>query len=177
MRLCVSPPPFSQGNEREMPPTAVVKAEHTYQIWFRVHVAISPEHTHSRDHPHRALSSVPHVRLQTSSLPCLARKNASRRLLFLSTMRASVVYLFSIGQGFVTLISWPSKHPSSLCPTSDASVANTINAAFLFRAGDKALVTPQGRCGKSTCVAPEVFYDQVSQSVSQSSGRKFRVVP
>lgn len=31
-----------------------------------------------------------------------------------------------------------------------------------FRAGDKTLVTPQGRCGKSTCVAPEVFYDQVS---------------
>eukprot|EP00903_Cladosiphon_okamuranus_P006973 g6786.t1 len=27
--------------------------------------------------------------------------------------------------------------------------------------GEKALVTPQGRCGKSTCVAPEVFYDQV----------------
>eukprot|EP00752_Nemacystus_decipiens_P006994 g6273.t1 len=27
--------------------------------------------------------------------------------------------------------------------------------------GERALVTPQGRCGKSTCVAPEVFYDQV----------------
>lgn len=26
--------------------------------------------------------------------------------------------------------------------------------------GDKTLITPQGRCGKSTCVAPEVFYDQ-----------------
>lgn len=27
--------------------------------------------------------------------------------------------------------------------------------------GKKALLTPQGRCGKSTCVAPEVFYDEV----------------
>ncbi|CAM9170377.1 unnamed protein product [Hapterophycus canaliculatus] len=32
--------------------------------------------------------------------------------------------------------------------------------AFVHRQGGKAPLTPQGRCGKSTCVAPEVFYDQ-----------------
>lgn len=32
------------------------------------------------------------------------------------------------------------------------------------------MVTPQGRCGKSTCVAPEVFYDQVSSFARKLQG-------
>ncbi|CBN75151.1 stress kinase [Ectocarpus siliculosus] len=32
--------------------------------------------------------------------------------------------------------------------------------SFVHSKGNRAPLTPQGRCGKSTCVAPEVFYDQ-----------------
>lgn len=34
----------------------------------------------------------------------------------------------------------------------------------LVSTGKRVPVTPQGRCGKNTCVAPEVFYDEVRVS-------------